>query len=345
MACLPYFATLLLIARGGRLHLPVVEENELYAEYIELLKLSLLDLLGPTTTRIAKVGTDREPKPRRIEQIPGAMKLARRVRKSSRRVLPRGMSKRAGPRRIEIVPEGERTSRLTGDDFPANAMTMMGYERLSNLQRCIEDVIAQDVPGDMIEAGVWRGGGTIFMRALLKAHGISDRTVWVADSFAGLPPPDAQSFPADADSLLHEWRFLAVSLADVKRNFERYGLLDDGVRFVPGWFRDTLPALDVDCWSLIRLDGDLYESTYGALEHLYPRLSSGGYVIIDDYGAVPASKQATHDYRATHGITDEIQSIDPDAVYWRKVAQQVDARPRGKKEPGQTHLVNDSQSR
>jgi O-methyltransferase len=314
-----------------------VARNEFYDDYVELLKLSLLDLLGPATTRVGDVRMGRRWNTRRLERIPGALPALRNVRNAVRHALPKALSARAGPRGIEAVSEEERARRMTGDDFPANAMTMMGYTRLSNLQRCIEDIIARDVPGDMIEAGVWRGGGTIFMRALLKAHGVTDRTVWAADSFEGLPPPDTRSYPADVGSLLHEWDFLAVSLADVKRNFERYGLLDDGVRFLPGWFRDTLPALEVQQWSLIRLDGDLYESTYGALEHLYPRLSRSGYVIIDDYGSVPGSRHATHDYRATHGVTEEIVAIDAAAVYWRKELEQgmpspsreVERVPRG----------------
>jgi O-methyltransferase len=299
-----------------------VEETEVHDAYVELLKLSLLDLLGPTTTRIAPVAVQLERKVRPgIQRVPGGMAAFRRLRKGLLRVIPRGAPKVTGAGRVETVPEDARESRMEGRDFPANAMTMMGYKRLSNLQRCIEDVLAQGVPGDMIEAGVWRGGGTIFMRALLNLRGVSDRTVWAADSFAGLPPPDAQSYPADAGSRFHKQEYLAVPLAEVKRNFERYALLDDGVRFAPGWFRDTLPALDVERWSLIRLDGDMYESTYGALENLYPRLSPGGYVIIDDYGGVPASKQATHDYRAAEGITKEIQRIDWTGAYWRKDVQ------------------------
>jgi O-methyltransferase len=248
--------------------------------YVELLKLSLLDLLGPTTTR----------------------------------AVPR----RRGDVRIETVPEAERGERLMGSDWPANGMTMIGWERLTNLQRCVEDVIANGVGGDMIETGVWRGGATILMRALLKMHGVEDRKVWVADSFAGLPPPDAKKYPVDARDRHHTFKYLVVTEDEVKRNFERYGLLDEGVRFLPGWFRDTLPTLEEQRWSLIRLDGDMYESTLVALENLYPRLSVGGYVLVDDYGAVPSCKQAVHDFRDAHAVREEIQSVDWTGVYWRK---------------------------
>ena len=122
---------------------------------------------------------------------------------------------------------------------------MIGMKRLDNLQHCVEDTLARQVPGDLIETGVWRGGASIFMRGILRAHGVSDRTVWVADSFQGLPPPNPDAYPADAGDPLHTFDYLAVSLEDVKSHFERYGLLDDQVRFLKGWFRDTLPAAPI----------------------------------------------------------------------------------------------------
>jgi hypothetical protein len=221
---------------------------------------------------------------------------------------------------MELYPlaEESRFVRLEGRDWPANAVTMIGMGRLNHLQACVEEVLATDVPGDLIETGVWRGGASILMRAVLRARGGgSSRTVWAADSFQGLPAPDEERYPADRGSGLHEREFLSVSLEQVQRNFERYGMLDDGVRFLPGWFHETLPGLESRPWSLIRLDADLYESTYVALEHLYPRLEPGGFLIADDYW-LRSSRQAIHDYRARHGIEEEIQPIDWAGAYWRK---------------------------
>jgi O-methyltransferase len=250
------------------------------SEYLDLVKLSLIDVLGHETL------------------------TARR--------------RSGGGMEISTLPEENRFARIEGRDWPANAMTMIGMARLNHLQACVEEVIAAGVSGDLIETGVWRGGATILMRAILRAHGVSDRTVWAADSFEGLPPPSADRYPADAGSELHEEPFLTASLDEVKRNFQRYGMLDEQVRFVKGWFRDTLPALRDRQWSVIRLDGDLYESTIDSLEHLYPQLSAGGYLVIDDYGVIPRCRQAVHDYRAEHGIREEIQPIDWSGVYWRK---------------------------
>jgi O-methyltransferase len=208
--------------------------------------------------------------------------------------------------------------RVEGRDWPARAHTMIGLKRLANVRECAESVLADNVPGDLIETGVWRGGTTIFMRAILKAHGVTDRLVWVADSFAGLPPPDLARYPFDSGITLHQFPQLAISLERVQDNFRRYGLLDEQVRFLKGWFRDTLPVAPIDRLAVLRLDGDLYESTIQALEALYDKLSAGGYVIIDDYGNVAACRQPVHDFRAQRGINDPIQPIDWAGVYWRR---------------------------
>lgn len=207
--------------------------------------------------------------------------------------------------------------RAEGRDYPRFAQTMIGLRRLDNLQRCVESVVRDRVPGDLIETGVWRGGATILMRAVLEAYGDQDRAVYVADSFCGLPEPDDTQYPADAGSRFHEAAILSVSRDEVARNFELYGLLDDRVRFLEGWFRDTLPPLAGHSWSVIRLDGDMYESTMDALTNLYPSLSVGGYVIIDDHAYEPCA-QAVADYRAANGITEPIEMIDWLGAFWRR---------------------------
>ncbi len=225
-----------------------------------------------------------------------------------------------------LLPSGVRFFRLmTADErerglvWPLQGQTMIGQKRLNNLQFCVEDVLKRGVPGDLIETGVWRGGAVIFMRAILKAHGVKDRTVWAADSFAGFPKPNAEKYAADAGDLLHMIPEFAVSLEQVKASFAGYGLLDDQVRFLEGWFKDTLPAAPITKLAVLRLDGDLYESTMDALSNLYPKLSVGGYVIVDDY-AVDFCKKAVQDYRTQHGIQDEIKDIDNLGVFWQRTA-------------------------
>jgi O-methyltransferase len=213
----------------------------------------------------------------------------------------------------------DEEKRNLGLDWPAAADTMIGMQRLTSLQRCVEAVLSEDVPGDLIECGVWRGGACILMRAVLAVYGDEKRCVWVADSFAGVPPPDKENYIADENLRLDLVAdVLGVSEAAVKANFKRYGLLDDRVQFLAGWFKDTLHAAPIDRIALMRLDGDLYESTIQALDSLYPRLSAGGFCIIDDYHAISACRQAVTDYRKCHGVTAEIIEIDGSGVFWRK---------------------------
>lgn len=217
----------------------------------------------------------------------------------------------------KVIPVDEQ-ERLNGYDWPANALTMIGLNRLNNIEQCIRQIIEQNVEGDLIETGVWRGGATILMRALLKELNVQDRVVWLADSFEGLPQPDPEKFPADKGNTLYKEPILSCSIEEVKANFRLYGLLDEQVQFIEGWFKTTLPTAPVNKLSLLRLDGDLYESTHLALEHLYPKLSSGGFVIIDDYNAFPNCKEAVDTYRLKHNIREEIIEIDKEAVYWQK---------------------------
>lgn len=195
---------------------------------------------------------------------------------------------------------------------------MVGQQRLANVRWAVETVLDEQIPGDLIETGVWRGGVTILMRGILEAWGDTDRTVWVADSFQGLPAPDGERFPADVG---HDWSAvaaLAVSADQVRANFDRYGLLDDRVQLLEGWFADTLPEAPIGQLAVLRLDGDLYQSTIDALNALYHRVSPGGFVIVDDYGAWEPCRQAVDDFRATHQITDPMVEVDWTGIYCRR---------------------------
>jgi O-methyltransferase/8-demethyl-8-(2,3-dimethoxy-alpha-L-rhamnosyl)tetracenomycin-C 4'-O-methyltransferase len=209
--------------------------------------------------------------------------------------------------------------RELGRDWPSQAHSMIGNARMTNLRNLIELVIEEGIPGDFIETGVWRGGACIMMRAVLKAYGIEDRQVWVADSFCGLPEPNPD-VPADAGDVHHTFAELAISLEEVRSNFAKYGLLDSQVQFLKGWFSETLPHAPIKQLAVLRLDGDMYESTMDALENLYEKVSVGGFIIVDDFGAVPACQRAIFDFREQRGIADPLQPIDGRGVYWRKTA-------------------------
>ena len=206
-----------------------------------------------------------------------------------------------------------------------SAVSMLPLTRLDNLQFCIDDVLGRGVPGDLIETGVWRGGATIFMRAMLKARAVTDRTVWVADSFEGLPEPDAEKFPIEAEThngalMTKVYDHFAVDLEAVRSNFRAYGLLDDQVRFLKGWFKDTLPNAPISFLAIMRLDGDYYESTTDALTNLYDKLSVGGYAIIDDYAedAWTHCRQAVDEFRRRRNIDEPMIQVDSKCFYWKR---------------------------
>jgi hypothetical protein len=232
-----------------------------------------------------------------------------------------GLFKKAGIQ-LAHVRRGDYARRVDGTDFSDVAHSMLSLKRLDNLHECIETILRDDIPGDFIETGVMRGGAVILMRAILKAHGVTDRMVWAADSFEGLPAPDVEKYPDDQGAAWHLRPLTEVGVEHVRRNFERYGLLDNQLKILRGWFRDTLPTAPVGQLALVRLDGDLYESTMDALVPLYPKLSPGGFLIVDDYHLAPCAK-AVHDYRERAGIREEILPIDGAGAYWRK---SLDAR-------------------
>ncbi len=264
---------------------PSPDLQTLRASYLDLLKLSLCDLAGASTREVT---SDRE-----------------------KRVFSR-----------ELTGEDQLAWRAEGRDWPLDGMTMVGLLRLDDLQACVDTVVGDGIQGDLIEAGAWRGGASILMRATLDSLGAHDRTVWVADSFQGFPRPDEQDARADRDleSHMDEIDFPFSTLQTVQGYFARFGC-ERGVRFVPGFFEDTLDGLRGRRWSLVRLDADTYKATRLALEALYPGLAIGGYLILDDYfhPLLPEScRKAVDEFRRDHAITEPIEQIDWTGARWRR---------------------------
>ncbi len=216
---------------------------------------------------------------------------------------------------LRMMPFKEE-DRKQGLDWPFFGFTMIGRTRLDNLEDCIRIIVSDGIAGDLVETGVWRGGAVIFMAAALLKLGDENRLIWCADSFEGLPRPTDED-RGDVFSDFSDRDFLAVSQDEVQKNFEKFGLLGRNVKFLKGWFSDTLPAAPIRNISILRMDGDLYQSTKDALESLYHKISPGGFLIIDDYSSWKGCRTAVEEFRRKNSISDEIVRIDSHAVYWR----------------------------
>ncbi len=220
--------------------------------------------------------------------------------------------------RLDANKPYDQNTRTEGRDWPSVAHSMIGIKRMNQLRSACETAIKENIPGDFIETGVWRGGATIMMRAVLAAYNDTNRNVWVADSFQGVPPPNAAQYPVDTGDEHHTLRFLAISKKQVEENFKKYNLLDSQVQFLEGWFKDTLPKAPLGDIAVLRLDGDIYESTMDSLTCLYDKVPPGGFVIIDDYGVLNACRLAVHDFLNARKLAPTIIDIDGWGRYWRK---------------------------
>jgi Macrocin-O-methyltransferase (TylF) len=273
-----------------------VSEEDLRRMYLDLLKASVRNELyrrvpEPSVTDMAQMGL-----------------LWAKLRWKYRHDDQRFAS--GGPRALHSVIQSNRP----------DADTIVSRAAADNVQFCVENVVTSGIEGDLIEAGVFRGGVAILMRGILAAWGVEDRTVYCADSWEGLPEPGEDLADAVAHDVLKSIDHFSVSLKTVKEAFARYGLLDDHVVFLKGWFAETLPAAPFQKLAVVRLDGDYYQSTIDAISVLYPKLQPGGWLIVDDYGLPLGARRATDRYRSQNDITDRIFMADKQVAYWQKSA-------------------------
>ena len=261
---------------------------------------SYLDLLARMLTRYGFEGELSMPRGRKKKVLDPVNKVAARA----------GIG-------VGVRTNFDPERRANGKDHPYDAQTMVGLKRLDNVQRLRRAGARRRRarrPDRDRRLARRRGDPDA---GVLDAYGDRDRVGLAADSFAGPAAArrDTTRPTRAADCTAPEP--LAVRADEVERNFELYGLLDEQVRFLEGWFKDTLPTVADRTWSVVRLDGDMYESTMDALVHLYPRLSVGGLLIVDDYTFDPC-QQAVADYRAA--TRDRRADLDGDwlGVYWRR---------------------------
>lgn len=200
--------------------------------------------------------------------------------------------------------------------------TGLRLAQLANLHRLAEQILERGVRGDFLEAGVWQGGVIIFLAGLLHAYRANGVRLWAVDTFNGIPrDPHPDEVHDPVDEWVDRW---AVPLEVVRDNIRRYGLLDERIQFVRGPFREAIPRADIGALALLRIDADAYASTMDALELLYPKVSPGGHVIIDDWH-LEGCRRAVMDYRARHSVSAPIMGVyesgaceenEPYEVFW-----------------------------
>jgi len=184
--------------------------------------------------------------------------------------------------------------------------TVTSPERVYALIRAVEYVVAGELSGDIVECGVWRGGSMMAVARTLATLGHDDRILWMYDTFAGMTRPGPHDVAFDGVPAELEFNrrrisdesstWAAASLSDVRSNMVGTGYPEACMRFVRGPVERTIPAVAPDRIALLRLDTDWYSSTLHELQWLYPRLITGGVLIIDDYGHWDGARQATEEY-------------------------------------------------
>lgn len=212
--------------------------------------------------------------------------------------------------------------------FTAKRYTMSNPVRCRHLWNTCQQVLNRDVPGCFVECGVWKGGSSAIMALAIK-HTSQKRHLHLFDSFEGLPEPTEKDGAAAAaySGGRNKGKLAAINQCRAGLDEVRHLILDvvkvnnEFAHFHVGWFQNTIPtdAGQLGPIALLRLDGDWYDSTKICLEHLYPLLSPGGVIILDDYFCWEGCQKATDEYRSRNNIPHPIHQIDQDAAFWMKV--------------------------
>ena len=208
--------------------------------------------------------------------------------------------------------------------------TMVSVKRLINLYELVQRVNAIHLPGDIVECGVWNGGSAAIMSAACRDNKNHLRTVWLFDSFAGLPPPGSKDGEHARDAYFEGW--CHGSVEEVTKIFNQLHLSLDPVRIITGWFNSTLKTESIKTIALLHIDADWYESVKVVLEELYDKVVDGGFIVLDDYWTWQGCRQAIREYLREHQIEGVVfKSVDSHGVYFQKPpsekAHQSDPKP------------------
>ncbi|MBW2971244.1 TylF/MycF family methyltransferase [Candidatus Woesearchaeota archaeon] len=214
----------------------------------------------------------------------------------------------------------EMDNRFRGIYFKCNKYSMTSIERMYALYKSVEYVVKANVPGAFVECGVWEGGSSMLMAYALLSMGITNRKLYLYDTFEGMSKPTAKDCRiSDSAPVMGQWRKAHKSthndmgyapLDRVKRNMFSIGYPAENIVFVKGKVENTIPETRPKTISLLRLDTDWYESTHHELVHLFPRLQKKGVLIIDDYGHFAGARVAVDNYFKKHKINMLLNRVD-----------------------------------
>ena len=197
--------------------------------------------------------------------------------------------------------------------------TMTGIESAYSCYRAAEYVVRHRIPGDVVECGVWRGGSSMVFALGLMRWRDTSRRMYLYDTYEGLPEPGARDVDPSNRPAKEKWSrrrrgagstWCFASIEEVQRNVLGTGYPREKIFFVKGKVEDTIPRVAPKKISILRLDTDWFKSTYHELVHLFPRLSSGGVIIIDDYGHWKGAREAVDRYLGGNRIRLFLHRID-----------------------------------
>ncbi len=196
--------------------------------------------------------------------------------------------------------------------------SMTSLERMYALYKAVLYVIQAKIPGDFVECGVWKGGSAMIIAETLKALGVTDRNIYLYDTFEGMPEPDERDIKirtgATGKSMWlgnqNSGGWCNISIEEVTENVLKTGYPKERFIFVKGKVEDTIPTTMPNAIAILRLDTDWYASTIHEFNNLYPLLSESGVLMIDDYGSWSGSRDATDQYFKEHTISMYLHRVD-----------------------------------
>jgi O-methyltransferase/8-demethyl-8-(2,3-dimethoxy-alpha-L-rhamnosyl)tetracenomycin-C 4'-O-methyltransferase len=210
--------------------------------------------------------------------------------------------------------------------------SMLSLEGLENIENSTKAILNNNINGDFVECGVWRGGTGIIIKKLLQKYNNSNKQIFLLDSYEGMENLEKSNSLEETDKLdelcsniLNDAekyfgkKLIETNYDEVKNNLKHFGCYDDKIILLKGWFNNEFPFDNINTISLLRLDCDYYYPTKICLEKLYNKISKGGFIILDEYYLeFMGEKNAVDEFRSKNNITSKLIPVDNNIAYWIK---------------------------